>query len=196
MLVVKLAETVFLDFEASSLGKHGYPIEVAWVFAGGGEESHLIRPAPFWTDWAADAEVIHGIPRDRLMAEGTPHDEVARRMIAVLTGHALYATAPSWDGQWLSKLLRAAGLPRHSLRLQDTEVAHQQIVIEMLRDAGVPAELHEGVLQDILAQARCRNDEHGPPEHRALEDARRELHLWRDIRRRAEEAASRLSRPA
>ena len=37
---------VFLDFEASSLAKRGYPIEVAWVFEDGRAESHLIRPAP------------------------------------------------------------------------------------------------------------------------------------------------------
>jgi hypothetical protein len=28
----------FLDFEASSLGRHGFPIEVAWVFENGVEE--------------------------------------------------------------------------------------------------------------------------------------------------------------
>jgi hypothetical protein len=35
---------VFLDFEASSLGKNGYPIEVGWVFEDGACEAHLIRP--------------------------------------------------------------------------------------------------------------------------------------------------------
>jgi hypothetical protein len=37
---------VFLDFEASSLARHSYPIEVAWVFEDGASEAHLIRPAP------------------------------------------------------------------------------------------------------------------------------------------------------
>jgi hypothetical protein len=37
---------VFLDFEASSLRKNGFPIEIGWVFENGAAESHLIRPAP------------------------------------------------------------------------------------------------------------------------------------------------------
>jgi hypothetical protein len=46
----------FLDFEASSLGKKSYPIEVAWVFEDGTSESHLIKPAPEWTDWDPAAQ--------------------------------------------------------------------------------------------------------------------------------------------
>ncbi len=184
-----MADIVFLDFEASSLGKHGYPIEVAWVCASGGEESHLIRPAPAWTDWAADAQAIHKITRERLAAEGAPHDVVARRMVEALTGHNLYATAPSWDGQWLSKLLRAAGLPRHALRLEDTDVAHREVVVEALTAAGVAAERHDEIAKDILASVRRRDEESGPPAHRALDDARHEMQLWREVRRRAEEAA-------
>ena len=60
-----LTKIAFLDFEASSLGKQGYPIEVAWVLSNGEEESHLIRPDPTWTDWDLKAEAIHGIARDR-----------------------------------------------------------------------------------------------------------------------------------
>ena len=36
----------FVDFEASSLAKDSYPVEVAWVFEDGACEGHLIRPAP------------------------------------------------------------------------------------------------------------------------------------------------------
>jgi hypothetical protein len=194
--VTDLAGIVFLDFEASSLGKHGYPIEVAWIFATGEEESHLIRPGEAWTDWAADAEAIHGISRERLMAEGTLVEEVGRRMVAVLTGHSLYATAPSWDGQWMSKLLRAAGLPRHALRLQDTDVAHREAATEVLRAAGVPADLHEALAQEILVEARHNDDQMGAPAHRALADARRERQVWQDIRRRAEESAARFKHSA
>jgi hypothetical protein len=181
----------FLDFEASSLGKYGYPIEVAWVFADGGEESYLIRPAPSWTDWTAKAQAIHGISRDRLMTEGAPVEDVAGRMIAVLTGCELYATAPSWDGKWLSRLLRGAGLPRHALRLQDTEVVQKRTIREALLAAQVPLDLCRKFTTSILAQARRQDDEGGPPEHRALADARREQRLWLDIRRRAEDMAQR-----
>src|SRR4051794_22886002 len=130
-----LSDIVFLDFEASSLGKQGYPIEVAWVFASGEEESYLIRPDESWTDWDVKAANIHRISREQLRSEGTPLDDIAKRMVSVLTGRKLYASAPSWDGKWLSKLLRAAGLPRHALRLEDTEMAHRRIMREVLRDA-------------------------------------------------------------
>lgn len=179
----------FLDFEASSLGKHGYPIEVAWVLANGDEESYLIRPDPSWIDWDLKAEAIHGISRDHLEAEGTSSSAVAQQMMSALAGYDLYATAPSWDGKWLSRLLRTAGLPRHALRLADTEAAHQQAVHDVLHSAGIPAELHDGITRTILAQARIKDDELGPAEHRALADARREQRLWLDIRRRAQEIA-------
>jgi hypothetical protein len=185
-----LSNTVFLDFEASSLGKQGYPIEVAWAFASGEEESHLIRPAASWTDWDTKAGRIHGISREQLKSEGTPLDDVAQRMVSVLTGRSLYATAPSWDGKWLSKLLRAAGLPRHALRLEDTEMAHKRVMRAVLRAAQVPDDLHRTLMQDVLAQAHRSNDELGPAAHRALADAQRERHLWLDIRRRAEEIAA------
>src|SRR5882724_13215124 len=103
---------VFLDFEASSLSKTSYPIEIGWVFEDGKGEGHLIRPAPGWTDWDGSAAIIHGISRAELERRGTPHDEVCRHMVDSFTGHALFASAPSWDGKWLSVLLRAAGFPR------------------------------------------------------------------------------------
>ncbi|MGO4527376.1 transcriptional regulator [Microvirga sp. 2MCAF35] len=185
-----LTDIVFLDFEASSLGKQGYPIEVAWVFASGEEESYLIKPDESWTDWDVKAGRIHGISREQLRSEGTPLEDVAKRMVSVLTGRKLYATAPSWDGKWLSKLLRAAGLPRHALRLEDTEMAHRRIMREVLRDAEVPEELQRALMQDILAQAQRIDDKLGPASHRALADAQRERVLWLDIRRRAQEKAA------
>ncbi len=191
-----LSKVAFLDFEASSLGKHGYPIEVAWVFGNGGEEGYLIQPASSWTDWNAKAESIHGISRDQLRTEGLQVEEVARRMVSVLTGCALYATAPSWDGKWLSKLLRAAGLPRHALRLEDTEVAQRRVMRETLRAAAVPTELHNAIMQDILQKSQQKDDEIGPAVHRALADARREQRLWLDIRARAADAARQLRQPA
>jgi hypothetical protein len=185
-----LSNIVFLDFEASSLGKQGYPIEVAWVFASGEEESHLIQPAASWTDWDAKAGRIHGITREQLKSEGAPLEDVAQRMVSVLTGRTLYATAPSWDGKWLSKLLRTAGLPRHALRLEDTEMAHRRVMRDVLRDARVPADLHRTLMQDILAQAQRSNNGLGPAAHRALADAQRERLIWLDICHRSEEIAA------
>src|SRR5690348_10078930 len=86
----------FLHFEASSLGRNGFPIEVAWVFESGTEEAHLIRPAPGWTDW--DAHSIHAISRDRLCSDGAPVEAVARRLVDQLADYDVFASAPSWDG--------------------------------------------------------------------------------------------------
>lgn len=185
-------EIVFLDFEASSLGKESYPIEVAWVFASGGEESHLIKPAPLWTDWDTEAEATHHLTREKLLSEGRSHEEVAQRMLDVLAGHALYATAPSWDGQWLSKLLRGAGLPRHALRLEDTDIAHESAIVGILKQAGVEENEASRLAKDILAQARLKDEAEGEPAHRALADAKRELDIWRDVQIRAQEYAKSL----
>ncbi|MBP0492821.1 3'-5' exonuclease [Pararoseomonas indoligenes] len=183
---------VFLDFEASGLGKHGFPIEVGWAAEDGTEEKHLIRPAPGWEEWEESAETIHGISRDRLEREGEPHDAVAKRMVEVLTGHDLYASAPSWDGQWLSRLLRAAGQPRHALRLRDTEEARQVAALSAMRQAGLNPAEHSGLLVSLLGTL-TREAEDGTPAHRALDDARRELALWREAKRRTEAAIAGLN---
>ena len=180
------AVRVFLDFEASSLGKNGFPIEVAWVFEDGGEETHLIRPAPGWTEWDPAAEAIHHIPLATLRADGQSHDQVAQRMVEVLTGHDLLASAPSWDGKWLSLLLRAAGLPRHALRLRDTEEAWAETARDLLRSVVAPGKLEDEV-ESLLTLAEVRDK--GQPAHRALPDAQGERARWLAIEATAADAA-------
>jgi hypothetical protein len=173
---------VFLDFEASSLAKRSYPIEVAWVFAEADgcdvrEETHLIRPAPDWIDWDAEAQAIHGIARDTLLREGEPLEVVAARMVEVLHGHTLVASAPSWDGKWLSALLRTAGWPRHQLRLSSTAAARRSRVSQILEDAQWPAAGMADAVTAVLANEQ--NDRPtGISAHRALPDARAEHARW------------------
>lgn len=178
----------FLDFEASSLAKRSYPIEVAWVFEDGVSERHLIRPAPGWTDWDPGAEGMHHLSRAVLESEGEPHDEVARRLLEALSEHAVYASAPSWDGKWLSVLLRAAGLPRHAMRVRDADEAHLEAAREALRAAVVIDDL-DRLAAGIVVLAREAVEE-GPAAHRALEDAERERRVWREARRVAAEVAA------
>ncbi|HEY7545418.1 MAG TPA: hypothetical protein VID27_11070 [Blastocatellia bacterium] len=96
----------FLDFEASSLAMESYPIEVAWSLEDGSIESHLISPASVvdWTDWDAEAEKVHGIPRDEIIAHGKPPAWVCQRMNEQLAGKTLYTDAPRFDGRWLARL--------------------------------------------------------------------------------------------
>ncbi len=178
---------VFIDFEASSLSDNSYPIEVGWVFEDGREEDHLIRPAEGWTDWSAKAETIHGIPRASLVAEGEPHDAVARRMIDALSGHDLLASAPSWDGKWLSVLLRAAGLPRHALRLHSSKLALEEQAARLLPDDVAKAErsTRSQALLKVIAS------DMGNPAHRALADARAELDRWLAVTERVRDHESR-----
>jgi len=166
---------VFLDFEASSLSNHSYPIEVAWVFEDDRRESHLIAPAAGWTDWDDASEAIHRIDRATLAAEGAPHDRVAQRMVAELTGHDLFASAPSWDGKWLSVLLRTAGIDRRALRLRDTDDAVRDTVTDILRHHLVDGALARAV-HNIVAQSDRRGG--GQPAHRALVDAVAERERW------------------
>jgi hypothetical protein len=176
---------VFLDFEASSLARHSYPIEVAWVFEDGSSESHLIRPAPQWDDWDPSAEAIHHIPRDTLLSDGMPHDALARRMVEELSAHELTASAPSWDGKWLSALLRAAGLPRHSLRLRDTEDVQRDTARRILRGRVAPEGLEAEVERIRLQALAARREETAA--HRALADAQQERYRWLAVRSMAQQ---------
>jgi hypothetical protein len=110
-------------------------------------------------------------------------------MVDRLSNCALYASAPSWDGQWLSRLLRAAGLPRHALRLHDTEEAQKRAAMRPLRAAGVPIEECKRILLAIVERAEREVGAAMPVTHRALGDAQRELAMWRAIGRLAQEAA-------
>ena len=187
---------VFLDFEASSLAKAGYPIEVAWVFEDGHGEAHLICPAEGWDDWDEAAQAIHRISPAMLRREGEPVADVAARMLDQLAGHDLVASAPSWDGKWMSVLLRAAGHPRHALRLRDTEAVWAEAARRILAPVVPAAELDDEVESLLtLAEMRHRNT----PVHRALADAEEERRRWLAIcdaaHRRAAELAKVCDQP-
>ncbi|WP_294357500.1 transcriptional regulator [uncultured Sphingomonas sp.] len=176
---------VFLDFEASSLSKRSFPVEVAWVFEDGRSESHLIRPAPLWDDWDDAAEAIHRIGRAELDQHGEDHAAVARRMVAELSGHDLLASAPSWDGKWLSVLLRAAKLPRHSLRLRDSDDAHRDRAHAILSQA-LSGNALASAVAEVLEQSEPRKEGEAPA-HRALADAQEEHARWLAVGRLARE---------
>ena len=134
------------------------------------------------------AEAIHGIPRETLETEGIPHDQVAARMVETLSGLQLFASAPSWDGKWLSLLLRSAGFPRHTLRLRDTEEAQYESAWAILAPVAGP-EVAERIARELMVRVRGEGEAR-PVRHRALADAEEELRRWRDIRRLAEEQAA------
>lgn len=73
-------------------------------------------------------------------------------MMETLTGRELFALVPYWDGQWLSTLLRAAELPRHTLRLRDTNQVQHEVALAILEHGSVPI-------------GACRDRLGGIPEH-------------------------------
>ena len=166
----------FIDFEASSLGRHGYPIEVAWVFEDGHSETFLIAPIEKWTDWDPAAEALHTIAREQLAAEGVAADIVARRLADSLQGHHVFASAPSWDGKWLSALLRAGGLPGHAIRLADTDAALLALASALLAPFLPSSEIHRAI-RKVLASAGDRFVGRRRV-HRALPDAQLERERW------------------
>lgn len=166
---------VFLDFEASSLNsKKSFPVEVGWVLEDGAGQSHLIRPAPHWTDWDAEAEAVHGISREQLEREGEDVAVVCDRVVSLFAGNEVHCSAPSWDGHWLSMLLRAAGRPRHLVRMTDTAVAFEAAARQRLGTDD--REAIAALIASVLAAA-----EGWPVAHRAEPDARREWRIWREI---------------
>lgn len=166
----------FIDFEASSLGRRGYPIEVAWVFENGVSESLLIAPVDKWTDWDPAAEAIHGISREQLGREGVSTEIVARRLVDALQGFEVFSNAPSWDGKWLSALLRSAGLPRHAIRVVDTDAALMKLAAALLAPVLSSSEIHRAT-RKILAEAASHFADR-QPSHRALPDAQFERERW------------------
>jgi len=181
---------VFLDFEASSLADASYPIEVGWVFEDGEGESWLVRPAEGWDDWNAGAQAIHGLSRQTLLTDGAPYDVVARRMVEALAGHELFASAPSWDGKWLSVLLRRAGLPRKALTLRDTDEANAARIAEILTPALDGAAI-EVLTPGVIRRARMERDGR-VVRHRAREDAEEERQVWLVVGRMAQAERDRL----
>lgn len=101
----------FLDFEASSLAKESYPIEVGLValdIAPGHAEivdtyQSLIAREPEWTDWSEQAEGLHGISRDDLIGR-TAACDVARVVNELLAGQTVLSDSVHYDNMWAEAL--------------------------------------------------------------------------------------------
>lgn len=102
----------FIDFEASSLDLIcSYPIEVGICLPEGSIHSWLLKPAPLWRDWSADAARVHGISLDRLQTEGVNVVDVAHELNKLVPGKAV-CDALTHDSFWLYRLFKAAKVPQ------------------------------------------------------------------------------------
>ncbi|MGR6496937.1 hypothetical protein IYR97_08020 [Pseudomonas fulva] len=100
--------THFVDFEASGIAPDSYPVEIAVVHPGG-EYQALIKPVRYWQHWSYDAQDMHQISRDQLMAEGKPAATVAQELNELFAGLYLVSDAGE-DSYWLEALYEAAEL--------------------------------------------------------------------------------------
>lgn len=96
----------FVDFEASGIAPDSYPIEIA-VVSVDAEYQALIRPVYYWTYWSFDAQDIHGISREALLADGLEPSVIAAELNARFEGAKLCSDSPQ-DGFWLDTLYEAA----------------------------------------------------------------------------------------
>jgi hypothetical protein len=99
-----------LDIEASGFGQDSYPIEVGFVLPDGESFCCLIRPAPGWTHWDAQAEQVHQISQQTVQVLGRDAREVARLLNDRLRGLTLYCDGWAHDYVWLNVLFEAAGM--------------------------------------------------------------------------------------
>lgn len=163
----------FLDFEASSLSPVSYPIEVAWNRADGSLESYLISPADIadWTDWEREAEKVHGIPRQQLLAEGKPPRLVCAQMREQLAGTTVYSDAPSFDGRWLARLFAAGDDSPLDIAVRHID----ELLVQML--CPQVAGRSFGLIRIAALKQEARQQM--PRQHRAAWDVEYLVQLWR-----------------
>lgn len=101
-----------LDFEASSLNEHGFPIEVACVVGTARRPvlqfSTLIQPAAHWNmrkGWSTASEAIHGIAAAEL-AHGMPVDAVCDMLNVLLRDMQVSVDGGTFDEFWLQRLFQ------------------------------------------------------------------------------------------
>jgi hypothetical protein len=100
-----------LDIEASGFGARSYPIEIGYVRSDGRACCTLVKPAPHWTHWDAEAERVHGIARPTLLQHGRAIVEVADLLNADLAGQTVYCDGWAHDYPWLALLFDEAERP-------------------------------------------------------------------------------------
>ena len=180
---------VFLDFEASSLWKESYPIEVAWCDEFGEGESYLIKPEADWTieGWDWNSQRMHGIPREHLFDVGNPAPEIALRVLELITNPDIHlvSDSPAFDRGWLRKLMQTANLMMPSLAILDFQVALGYACQPLI--GRYPKDRVSQIALEITATAG--SEQRGPDyiSHRALPDARRLARHYRRTKQMVEQ---------
>ncbi len=118
-LIQKLPWPLYtLDFEASSLDRRSYPIEIGicrWSAPDAPLRvwSSLIHPHASWKAfgyWSESAQRIHGITTDDLVAERRSPSLIVRSIHLLVGGHACFCDGGRYDQVWARKLNNVADL--------------------------------------------------------------------------------------
>ena len=164
--LVKQKGPVFLDFEASSLSKASWPIEVgiSWLECGKViVHNRLIKPRSEWpeSDWNPQSAKVHGILRSELDGADSA-DDVSKWLLEAVGGRVLVSDAVAFDQIWLNRLLDDEG---PVIREFD------QLAWIAFSDNGLvsPGRLHK--VFNNLAQRKIK--------HRAGDDAANLAYAWR-----------------
>ncbi len=109
-----------IDIEASGFGSASYPIEIGAVKSNGDRYCALIKPAPGWDHWCANAEKIHGISRALIETHGKSSLQVCEELNIFLQETTAYSDAWTHDNPWLIHLFFSARMMQ-SFRLSAIE---------------------------------------------------------------------------
>ncbi len=147
---------IFLDFEASG-AVGGYPIEVGFCVVEADKSIRSAAKLIGWGEWLDDAsrwdqqaEQIHHITRDELVAQGEPPVAVMRWLNDELAGMVAFCDS-HMDKLWLDELSEVAGIAP-AFGLEDVAIAFDGPEIF-------------GVADDLEVERGCRKT------HRAAQDA-------------------------
>lgn len=143
-----------IDIEASGLGSHSYPIEIGLMLANGQQYQALLLPLADWTYWDAEAERIHGISRERLLAEGKSIQQVCQEVNNLCAGQTLYSDCWVYDNVWLNSLYARAG------------------VVQSFTCSPIESLLNERQCQRYVMCKSAVQQHLGLRQHRALNDAK------------------------
>ena len=141
-----------IDVEASGFGRGSYPIEVGFARPDGSVASQLIKPEPDWTHWNAEAEQVHGISRQELMAQGRSAREVAVWLNQELEGQTVFSDSWGFDSSWLALLFyHAQCLQRFRIDTLNKLLSEQQLALW--------GQIKQQVLEDLqLVRHRAADD--------------------------------------
>lgn len=170
----------FVDIEASGLHWGSYPIEFGWATPSAelNSTSFLLKPAPAWGEnlWALEAEIIHGISRSELDANGVPVRLAARRLNRELSGMKLYSDNAEFDSYWTARLFEESGEVQNF-----TILPAQDLFLDTAIEA-VGGNSKQAIELVAVASEACRHVY--PHTHRAAPDA---VHLAATYRYIADE---------